>query len=145
MSFDVEPVLVEGRIRIPYRWPSGRHGDRFLRALRDEGRLLGLRCPRTGRVLVPPPPARSGEASVAEADWVEVGPGGVVETFTVRGGEVLALVRPDGADTALLHRLVDVAPVDVRVGLRVRAVLASERTGSILDLRGFAPEPEAAS
>lgn len=144
MTLDVQPVLVEGRIRIPYRWPSGRHGDRFLRALRDEGRLLGLRCPQTGRVLVPPPPARPDRA-VTEEDWVEVGPGGVVETFTVRGEEVLALVRPDGADTALLHRLVDVAPAAVRVGLRVRAVLAGQRTGSILDLRGFAPEPEAAS
>ena len=144
MTFDVEPVLVEGRIRIPYRWPAGRHGDRFLRALRDEGRLLGLRCPRSGRVLVPPPPDRPGR-TIVEADWVEVGPGGVVETFTVRGDEVLALVRLDGADTALLHRLVDLEPSSVRVGLRVRAAFAPERTGSILDLRGFAPDREAAS
>jgi uncharacterized OB-fold protein len=48
------------------------------------------------------------------------------------------LVRLDGADTVLLHRLVgfDAEP---EVGARVRAVLTDARAGSILDVDGFAP------
>jgi uncharacterized protein len=44
----------------------------------------------------------------------------------------------DGADTVLLHRLVDVDE-GLSIGMRVRAVLATEREGSILDVEGFSP------
>jgi uncharacterized OB-fold protein len=49
-----------------------------------------------------------------------------------------ALVRLDGADTVFLHRLLDVDG-DPTIGMRVRAVLASDREGSILDVEGFRP------
>ena len=43
-----------------------------------------------------------------------------------------------GADTVLLHRLVDTGGAPA-IGDRVRAVLAPTRDGSILDVDGFAP------
>jgi len=46
-----------------------------------------------------------------------------------------ALVRLDGADTVLLHRLLGTADI----GGRVRAVLRPRRAASILDLEGFEP------
>jgi uncharacterized OB-fold protein len=48
------------------------------------------------------------------------------------------LVKLDGADTVLLHRLIDLEG-DPAIGMRVRAVLAPIRDGSILDVEGFAP------
>lgn len=137
---EVAPIAVEGRIVIPYRWPAGRVGGRFLEVLRDEGRLLGLRCPACGLVAVPPRP-RCPACRAESDDWVPVGPQGTVTTFTVRRStdppEVLALIQLDGADTALLHRLLDIEPSAVRCGLRVAAALADERTGAIGDLAGF--------
>jgi uncharacterized OB-fold protein len=145
---DVTPLAVEGRIKIPYRWPAGRVGGRFLRALRDEGRLLGLRCEACGLVAVPPrplcPSCRAGLRDAADEAWIDVGPRGTVTTHTVRRGgsgqEVLALVQLDGADTALLHRLLDVPVGAARSGMRVVAVLAEERVGAIGDLAGFRRE-----
>jgi uncharacterized OB-fold protein len=50
------------------------------------------------------------------------------------------LVRLDGADTVLLHRLLDAGePV---IGARVHAVFAPVREGSMLDVEGFAPVAE---
>jgi uncharacterized OB-fold protein len=80
---------------------------------------------------------------------VEVGPGGALVSFTIafRGieGEPLeepatfGLVRLDGADAVLVHRVLDVGQEPLEIGERVEVVLASERTGSILDIRGFRP------
>ena len=58
-----------------------------------------------------------------------------------------ALIRPDGADTALLH-VVDCRSADaIRVGLRVAPRWKHERTGHITDIEAFVPlgdgeEPE---
>lgn len=139
---DVEPVAVEGRIRIPYRWPAGRVGGRFLSALRDQGRILGLRCPQCRHVAVPPRP-RCLACRVPSDDWVAVGPEGEVVSWTVARGSApprtWVLVRLDGADTALAHVLLDTDPASVRCGLRVRAVLADPRAGQITDIAGFRP------
>ncbi len=48
------------------------------------------------------------------------------------------LVRLDGADTVFLHRLIDLDRHPA-IGMRVQAVLAKERVGSIFDVEGFAP------
>jgi uncharacterized OB-fold protein len=130
-----------------YRRSVGPINGRFLAGLRAM-RLEGLRLP-SGRVLVPPAehdPA-TGEP-IAVEDWVEVGPTGVVTTWAwepaPRAGQPLdrpfawALIRLDGADTALLHA-VD-APA-VATGLRVRPRWRAERIGAITDIVCFEPAP----
>lgn len=99
-------MQVEGRIRIPYRWPTGRVGAPYLQGL-AEGRLLGLRC-ANGHVNVPPRARCLCRAGCS--DWVPLGDGTVLAHT-----RDLALVRPDGADTAMLARV-----PSPRVDLRVR-------------------------
>lgn len=68
---------------------------------------------------------------------VDVGPEGRLVSWTdVPGRGTYALVRLDGADTALVHRLLDPGARLV-IGVRVRARLAVERSASILDVEGF--------
>lgn len=138
-------MIREGSIRIPFRYASGQAGSRFLAALRDEGRILGSRCGACGRVACP---ARSFCAACGEGciETVEVGPEGLVLSWTeVPGRGVFALVRLDGADGAMMHRLLPPAS-RVEPGMRVRARFTAERSGHILDIEGFeptttAPEP----
>jgi hypothetical protein len=47
-------------------------------------------------------------------------------------------VKLDGADTIMVHQLLDTPAPEV--GLRIRAVVREHRTASIQDLEGFAPE-----
>ncbi len=132
-----------------YRYTPGVAGNRFLEALRDRGEILGTRCAACAFTYVP---ARSYcERCLADLGGaeVEVGPGGVLASFTVcrvgPEGEplpapvVFGLVRLDGADALLLHRVL--APA-CHTGMRVEAVLElpARRRGSILDIVGFRPE-----
>src|SRR6185312_14965833 len=107
---------------------------------------LGSRCPSCGTTYLP---ARLFcERDFAELDPdVECGPEGTIESWTVGHVNVddepldrpamLALVRLDGSDTVMMHRLVGVE--SPAIGMRVRATLRDDRSGSINDLEGFAP------
>jgi uncharacterized OB-fold protein len=49
------------------------------------------------------------------------------------------LVRLDGADAVMVHRVIQQADESLEIGARVEVVLEPEeaRAGSILDIRGF--------
>lgn len=131
-------MIREGAIRIPFKYAAGRTGSRFLTGLRDGKRILASRCGACARVAVPLRafcPACGGEELVE----LEVGPGGTVVAWTeTPDAGSYALVRLDGADTALLHRLL-VAPGACRIGQRVTVRFAASRRASILDIDGFEP------
>jgi uncharacterized OB-fold protein len=100
------------------------------------------------------PPAEydpeTGDATTDE--FVEVGPGGVVETWawveTPRANHPLphpfafALIKLDGADTALLHAVDTGSASQMKTGMRVTPRWAAESLGSIKDLSHFVPEEE---
>jgi hypothetical protein len=138
----------EGEIPVRHRYTPGVAGEVFFSALRDRGVILGSRCDDCSYTYVP---ARLFcERCFAElsAD-VEVGPGGTLESFTIGfvgvEGEpldvpvTLGLVKLDGADAVLLHFVVDAGDEVLEIGERVQTSVrpAEERTGSILDIRGF--------
>jgi uncharacterized OB-fold protein len=138
-------VEIEGRVDVAYRWSAGVAGGRFLQELRDNGKIMGATCPQCGRVLVPP---RSfcEECFVETTDWVEGGPGGTILTyaesyFGLQGQRLeepwyVGIVKLDSSDGGLFHRLV-ADDGEIAIGSRVEAVLADERTGSILDIEHF--------
>lgn len=130
-----------------YRRSVGPLLGRFFASLRDR-QLLGVRTP-AGRVLVPPT-EYDPETGDALEELVPVGPGGVVTTWAwvarPRPKQPLphpfawALVRPDGADTALLHAVDAGGQARMHTGMRVRPRWREERGGGIGDLVCFEPE-----
>jgi uncharacterized OB-fold protein len=143
--------VVEGAIPVRHRYTPGIAGDRFFRALRDRGEILGTPCEACGVTYVPGR-AFCERCFAALEEWVKVGPGGTLESFTavhvdLDGNRLdephwIALVMLDGATTVMVHRLEpgDRAP---RIGDRVEAVLEpkAKRSGSINDIRGFRSAP----
>ena len=124
---------------------------RFLTGLRD-GRLLGVRT-SSGRVLVPPTEYDPDTSEPVTDEFVDVGPAGTVTTWAwvhkPRAKHPLdrpfawALIRLDGADTALLHVVDTGRERAVHTGLRVRPSWRDERVGHLLDIRCFVPEESA--
>lgn len=128
---------------------------RFFSELRD-GRLVGVRT-AGGRVLVPPAECDPETGEDVTGEFVEVGPAGTVTTWAWVPNPAKehpfdrpfawALIRPDGADTALLHAL-DLGvfeagakpPKFLKTGMRVRPKYRVERTGTIGDIECFLPE-----
>lgn len=146
---DEEIVVQHTALSIPYRWAAGRHATRFYQEIAERRKLFGTRCPQCGRVLFPARKACS--RCFADTDeWVEVGPGGVVKSFTVVHyaepsiqplPPLLAygLIQLDGADTAFIHLIAEVELSHIRTGMRVEAVFADEPKGTILDIKYFKP------
>src|SRR5580700_9189448 len=140
MSAARAPLSAPYVLEYTYRRSVGPVIGRFLAGLR-EGRIEGIRT-ATGRVIVPPT-EYDPDTGEALSDFVEVGTEGVVTTFawveTPRKRHPLdrpfawALIKLDGADTALLH-VVDAGSMDrMATGMRVRARFRAERTGAIGD------------
>lgn len=140
----------EGTIPIRHRYTPGVAGEPFFKALKDRGEFLASRCESCGITYCPSRMFCERCFAGLEAD-AKAGPLGTVESFTIGyvgvEGEPLdkpalvGLVRLDGADTVLMHFLVDYGDEPVEIGDRVEAALEpkGKRKGSILDIRGFRP------
>lgn len=126
----------------------GQTNGRFFAALRDHGKITATRCVTCERTYLPPRMSCH-ECFEELHEWVDVGDTGTLVAFTivrepgmlqpVARPYVVGLVKLDGADTSLVHYLGEVDPAAVKVGMRVRAVLAEERVGNIWDIRYFKP------
>lgn len=137
----------DGELPVRHRYTPGVAGTAFFTALRDRGVLLGSRCEACSYTYVP---ARLFcERCFAElAADTEVGPGGELVSYTIgfvglegeplADPETIGLVRLDGADSVLVHRVLD-ADEPLEIGERVEVVLRplGDREGTILDIEGF--------
>lgn len=134
-----------------YAWDTGIAVSEYLRGLK-RGVILARECRECRRILVPP--RMFCEECFRPTDrWVEVRDTGRVNTFSIcyvrwdmvplKEPEIPAVVEIDGASPGVgfMHKLGEVRPEDVRVGLEVETVWKpeEERGGSILDIRYFRP------
>ncbi|MFG1796926.1 Zn-ribbon domain-containing OB-fold protein [Nocardia sp. NPDC049149] len=134
------------RVRFDYTRSVGPTIGHFLTNLRAR-KLVGVRG-SDGRVLVPPP-EYDPVTSAALTEFVDVAETGTVQSWTwVReplAGQPFdrpfawALIKLDGADTALLHAVDVAGPEDIQTGMRVVVRWAAETTGSIHDIACFEP------
>jgi uncharacterized OB-fold protein len=142
------PVSWQGDLPVMNRYTYGLAGEKFFRSIKDEGRILGTHCHNCDHTYVPA--AAFCERCLGKLDdWVEVGKIGEVITFTFLyvnydgspkdKPEIIAFVR--FGDGGLIHRLGEIEPDRVNIGMKVEAVFKpkSKRTGSILDINYFKP------
>lgn len=148
MTTDAPPLVATHVLEYRYTRSVGPVIGRFLAGLK-EGRIEGVRA-AGGRVLVPPTEYDPDTGEAVTDEWVEVGPAGEVTTWAwlaePRSNNPLdrafawALIKLDGADTALLH-VVDAGDESaMRTGMRVRARFRGEREGLITDIEAFEVE-----
>jgi len=138
-SIDDAPAL-HARLQLPYTLTTGRAAGAFLAELARR-RILGSRCDGCSRVVVPPQDF-CGRCGSGSATFVEVPPTGTVSAITRTARGTVALVRLDGVDGDLLHR-VDEGTGAVARGTRVRATWSDSPAQSILDLAAFVADESA--
>ena len=109
---------------------------------------MGTKCSICGRVYIP---ARSVCLECYEdmEEWVEVSKRGVLETYTIVYEKnpifpsdrpfAIGVIKLDGADTGLVHRLGEVDFTEIRIGMRLEAVFADFPKGDIRDILYFRP------
>lgn len=144
---ELEALNAPHEITYTYTRSTGPMVGAFLGGLRDQ-KIFGVRG-ADGRILVPPcdyDPVTSADLT----ELVEVAATGVVTTWSWNEvpteGQPLdhpfgwALVRLDGADTAMLAAVDAGEQSTMRTGMRVQARWTDHPVGSIQDLVCFDPE-----
>ena len=137
------PLVIE----YPFSRTTGPVIGAFLTGLREQV-IVGTKT-SDGRVLVPPMEYDPGTGDAA-TEIVEVGPGGTVTTWAwvnqPRPKDPLdhpfawALIRIDGAESALLHA-VDAQDIGaMSTGMHVTPRWRAEREGHINDIECFVPD-----
>ena len=121
---------------------------RFLTALRDKT-IEGVRT-AAGQVLVPPLEYDPATGEAVTDEFVKVGPGGEIVSWAwvsePRTQQPLdrpfawALIRLDGADTAMLHAVDAGEESKMASGMRVQPRWREQTTGMITDIECFEPE-----
>ncbi|HPL64481.1 MAG: Zn-ribbon domain-containing OB-fold protein [Syntrophales bacterium] len=146
--------IVEGQVKVTYELALGRTWSHFYDCFK-EGKIMGTRCRKCSRVLVPP---RSFCPRCFEDmdEWVEVSDEGIIETWVyvnmpffaqeTKIPFISAQIRLDGCDSGFTHIVggVDMSDLDkvraaVKLGGRVKAVWSREKKGSIRDIEYFEP------
>ena len=133
---------------ITYNHALGETASWFYAQIRDNAKIYGRRCAESGRVLVPPR-SFSDQTLQPTTEWVEVGPGGRIETFTIVYEKFQNLPEPpyafgyvllDGANTAMggFFKGLDLtdpakAAASLKIGTRVMTRFAEQRIGDVLD------------
>lgn len=141
----------KGEIPLEYIYTYGRAGEAFYRSLKDKGIFLGARCEICNIIFVPPRIYCEKCFARLENSFVEVGSIGIIHTYTVLYKNldgspkdkpvIMAMVKLDGTNGGLVHYLGAVEPDDVKIGMKVEAVLKAKnkRVGSIMDIKYFKP------
>lgn len=131
------PLIIE----YPFKRTTGPVIGAFLTGLREQV-LVGSKA-ADGRVICPP--AEFDPVSGEDlTELVEVGPAGEVTTWAwvtephekhpLEQAFAWALIKPDGADTAMLGAVAAAGMDAVSTGTRVQPVWADEREGHIDDI-----------
>ena len=146
----IEPMVYNSKINVPYSWWAGDTATKFFISLRDEKKIIAPRCTGCKKIFLPPRKVCP-ECFKENTEWVNVSDEGTVQSYTIARRHlesipknkkvpvIWGLIKLDGADTALLHYLDDVRPEDVKIGMRVKAVFADSRKGTIRDISHFQP------
>lgn len=143
---DVKPLAAKHVLEFDYTRSLGPTLAAFFEGLAQR-KIVGAKT-ADGRVIVPPTPhdPDTGDDTVGLVDL----PGsGVVTTWAwvskprprhpLQSPFAWALVRIDGADTAMLHAVDAGDESKMSSGMQVKARWAAEPKGSILDLECFEP------
>ncbi len=146
-----ENIIIESGDRDqPFKYAIGMYGSMFFRELRDRRVFVGVKCPRCKKVYIPPRRV-CGDCYEEMKEFVEVGPGGKIGTFTIlryafidpETGEQkpvpygYGFIQLDGADTFFQHYIEIKDEKKVRIGARVEPVFSEERKGTIKDILYF--------
>ncbi len=149
MSEQERLVIHSGESPQPFNYAVGMHGSKFFKFLKEK-KFIGIKCPECQKVYIPPRRV-CGPCFKEMKEWVEVGPLGVIHTFTVlRYGFIdpetgkqkpvpycYGFVTLDGADT-LFQANIDISnEAGIKIGARVEAVFIDQPTGAMTDVKHF--------
>ena len=140
-------------LRMPVNWPTGPYVGRFLKEIKENAKILGIKCPKCGRIVAPPRMV-CGRCHVVQKEWVPLGSEGTLLYFSVvfqkftdpQTGEerkvpyAWGVITLDGGGF-INHYLSETEITNLLQwrGKRVQAVFKDKREANIQDIKYFKP------
>ena len=148
---DGKVLFVHDELRATYAWDTGIAIGTYLASLK-QGVIVGARCRHCRKTVVPPRVVCEWCFHPME-EYVPLQDTGIVNTYSlcyvtwdvqrIKEPEIPAVIDLDGASRlhGIMHKLGEVDPEEVSVGMRVKAVWkpAEKREGAITDILYFKP------
>lgn len=141
--------VLEGKMALPNQYFVGRLGSKFIIAMRDKKKILGMKCNKCGRTFIPPREYCEKCWTDISENWVELGNEGELVNYTVvryndkhlprKAPYILGQIKIDGSDTPLTHIIAGADPIDPRIGMRVKAVFAEKPNNTLMEIDHFEP------
>ncbi len=126
---------VRQKIEIPFQYTAGPALTRFLEGLKQKTIVAGV-CSQCGRSSVPPL-SFCGRCWRPITQFAPLSGLGVLVSYTrAADGNIYGLIRLDGADSTIVHRVLSAAS-DPQIGAKLEPIWSMERAASILDIEHF--------
>jgi len=135
------PLQIPDTMHINMRYSYGGQ-SRFFREILENKRLMGTRCNTCGKVFCPP--RTHCPHCYEQTEWIELrGTGRILSYTTVYFATsayikqvpyIVAYIKLDGADTAILSNVEMKDIKRARVGIKVKVMFTKKRDGRITDI-----------
>ena len=150
MSEDKVIVVNKGMVRADFNFWVGRYLDKFFDNLENK-KLVGNKCSKCGDVFVPPRKI-CGKCNVViplEENWVNLPDTGILKNYTITPYRVndrtdrkakdllLGMIQIDGSNTAIVYKLLNLKPDEIKIGMKVKIEWAEKPKGDPSDIKGF--------
>ncbi len=144
-------VFWKGEIPVEFLYTAGIAGERFYRELKDSGKIVGSKCSSCKSIYLPPR-IYCERCFTESEEFIEIKTPGEVYTYCIikydnegnklEKEEIYAFVRFPGVTGGLIHRLGEVSPEEVNIGMKVEPLFKEKRVGDIDDIIYFKPYRE---
>jgi uncharacterized OB-fold protein len=75
-------LAVKIPLRLPVSWPTGPYMGRFLKEIKENEKIWGIKCPKCKRIIAPPRMV-CGSCHLVQKEWVPLGNEGTLLYFSV--------------------------------------------------------------
>ena len=143
-------VAKKGFVRAEFSFWVGRYIDKLYDAFQNK-KIIGNQCPKCGKVFLPPRKVCvCNETIELEKNWVDLPDTGILQNFTItpyrvndRSGrkgkksQIIGMIKIDGSDTAIIYRILNMQPDEVKIGMKVQVDWEENPKGDPNDIKGF--------
>ena len=118
----------------------------------SDSRFSKNQCPKCKEVFFPPRKI-CGKCNVTiplEENWVDLSDTGTLKSYTaspykvtergtrkVKKEKLLGMVQIDGTNSGIIYELLDIAPEEVKIGMKLKIVWTKQPKGEPMDISGF--------
>ncbi|MBN1375445.1 MAG: Zn-ribbon domain-containing OB-fold protein [Dehalococcoidia bacterium] len=138
----MELISIRQMADMHYNYHSGPYYGKYLREIKDNKRIYGIKCSKCGKVYIPPRVVCR-DCFCTMDEWVPLSGEGTIIAFTVVQIPYIdpdlgthkelpytaAYINLDGTKCNIMHKLDELDEKKIKPGMRVRPVFADKRTG----------------